>query len=298
MSSKPHHQQYEMFDGASPTPLRTIALRSLDRPLWTQNKAKLIERYLYYFVLVTKHGTYIDGFGGPQSPQNEEMWAAKLVLESRPRWLRKFVLGDLDKNQVKRLQALKDSQPPKEKKEPKREVIITQGDFNKKADEALSHVKPNQAAFCLLDQRTFECKWATVERVSRYKATGKKIEIFYFLPVGWLPRAASGLKDPTTFLKAWWGRNDWDKLITSQVQMMADMTSRRFTEELGYAFAHAWPIRERESGGRILYYMVHASDHPLAPGLMRRAYSKALDQPEPPDQLDFLQNTAPRAAPN
>jgi hypothetical protein len=34
--------------------------------------------------------------------------------------------------------------------------------------------------------------------------------------------------------------------------------------------------------------MIHASDHPLAPGLMRRAYTKALGQPEPPDQLEFL----------
>ena len=28
--------------------------------IWTENKAKLIERYLYYFVLVTKHGTYVE----------------------------------------------------------------------------------------------------------------------------------------------------------------------------------------------------------------------------------------------
>ncbi len=49
---------------------------------WTENKAKLIERYLFYFVLVTKHGTYIDGFAGPQGvPQN---WAAQLVLETEP----------------------------------------------------------------------------------------------------------------------------------------------------------------------------------------------------------------------
>src|ERR1700730_5630268 len=50
------------------------------RPLWTENKARLIERYLYYFVLITKHRTYIDGFAGPQhSPEN---WAARLVLET------------------------------------------------------------------------------------------------------------------------------------------------------------------------------------------------------------------------
>ena len=35
--------------------------------IWTENKASLIARYLYYFVLVTKHGTYVDGFAGPHN---------------------------------------------------------------------------------------------------------------------------------------------------------------------------------------------------------------------------------------
>ncbi len=67
----PRGTNLEMFEGASDQPLHTIRLRALERPLWTHNKAKLIERYLYYFVLVTKHGTYIDGFSGPQSPENQ-----------------------------------------------------------------------------------------------------------------------------------------------------------------------------------------------------------------------------------
>ncbi len=34
-------------------------------PVWTHNKARFIMRYLRYFVFITKHGTYIDGFAGP-----------------------------------------------------------------------------------------------------------------------------------------------------------------------------------------------------------------------------------------
>jgi len=37
-------------------------------PIWTENKARLISRYLYGFVLVARHGTYIDGFAAPQRP--------------------------------------------------------------------------------------------------------------------------------------------------------------------------------------------------------------------------------------
>ena len=79
--------------------------------MWTAHKAHFIERYLYYFVLVTKHGTYIDGFAGPQQPDDADMWTAKRVLESEPRcWLRHFYLFDLLPTQVARLQDLKQAQ--------------------------------------------------------------------------------------------------------------------------------------------------------------------------------------------
>ena len=72
------------FPPADPKVSHTFA--PLKYPLWTEHKAKLIARYLYYFVMITKHGTYIDGFAGPQNDE-PDMWAAKLVIESQPRWL-------------------------------------------------------------------------------------------------------------------------------------------------------------------------------------------------------------------
>ena len=83
--------QEELFELPPPVP-EEPQIAPLRRPVWTENKAKLIERYLYYFVLITKHGNYIDGFAGPQQPEHPEMWAAKLVLESEPKWLRHFYL--------------------------------------------------------------------------------------------------------------------------------------------------------------------------------------------------------------
>ena len=58
-------------------------IKPLSAPVWTANKARLIARYLYYFVLVTKHGTYIDGFAGPQEPSNSETWGCKACLGKR-----------------------------------------------------------------------------------------------------------------------------------------------------------------------------------------------------------------------
>ena len=109
--------------------------------MWTAHKARFIERYLYYFVLVTKHGTYIDGFAGPQQPDDPDMWTAKRVLESEPRRLRRFYLFDISPAKMARLQDLKQVQrpPDRSKKEPKRTIHVTQGDFNSLVRELLHY---------------------------------------------------------------------------------------------------------------------------------------------------------------
>jgi hypothetical protein len=123
------------------------------RPIWTEHKAKLIERYLYYFVLITHHGTYIDGFAGPQEADEPGMWAAKLVLESEPRWLQRFYLCELKPSSVATLEALVASQPPrnKEKSEPKRSVRIFPGDVNQTMGQVLGdgNIPPKQATLLL-----------------------------------------------------------------------------------------------------------------------------------------------------
>src|ERR1700676_4927790 len=91
-----------------PKPIKVIAPTN---PVWTDNKAKFIARYLRYFVYITHHGTYIDGFAGPQAECETESWAAKLVLDSKPKWIRHFHLCDSKRSQVKHLQKLKADQP-------------------------------------------------------------------------------------------------------------------------------------------------------------------------------------------
>src|SRR6266508_2329247 len=75
-------------------------------PIWTGCKAKLIERYLFYFVQITHSGTYMDAFAGPQETDKHEMWSAKLVIESVPRWLKNFFLFDLKESQVERIRKM------------------------------------------------------------------------------------------------------------------------------------------------------------------------------------------------
>jgi three-Cys-motif partner protein len=189
--------------------------KPIQSPVWTDNKARLIMHYLHYFVLLTKHGTYIDGFSGPQSECETDSWAAKLVLASEPRWIRHFHLCDESRDQVARLTELKNEQPTRDAKGRKlnRNIHIYHGDFNAKVDEILGGgtISEKEATFCLLDQRTFECQWKAIEKLAAYKKSGNKIEIFYFLANGWLERALAAQKEEGV-VERWWGRDDWTQL--------------------------------------------------------------------------------------
>lgn len=128
-------QRYlELFEQFQTTDIAEPKVKNPSTPVWTENKARLVERYLFLFVLVTHSGTYIDGFAGPQEPEREDMWSAKLVLESRPRWLQRFFLFEKDPKQVARLEQMVAIQPArdksKKKNEPKRETTIIPGDSN------------------------------------------------------------------------------------------------------------------------------------------------------------------------
>lgn len=260
--------------------LPEVKVKAPSHPIWTENKAKLIERYLYYFVLITKHGAYIDGFAGPQNPQDPNTWAAKLVLESEPRWLRQFHLFDRSRKQLKNLNDLKRSHPD-------RDVRIYKGDFNRRVSELLNtgKIKQNEATFCLLDQRTFECHWSTLQALASYKKSGNKVELFYFLPRFWLSRALAAQKN-TAALEKWWGRQEnWGVLRRMGRNEFLQLVVERFRKELGYRSVIPWPIYKSEKGKTVMYYMIHVTDHPDAPNLMARAYEKAVLPKEPLEQL-------------
>jgi three-Cys-motif partner protein len=258
--------------------------------MWTAHKARFIERYLYYFVLVTKHGTYIDGFAGPQQPDDADMWTAKRVLESEPRWLRRFYLFDLVPTQVARLRDLKQAQrpPDRSKKESRRTIHVEQGDFNSLVRELLRSAPFSQreAVFCLLDQRTFECHWATLEALAHHRATGYKIELLYFLPVAWLGRALANQQE-LQVIRQWWGRDDWERLRQMRQWDRMELVVQRFKEELGYWSVKGWPIYATPQGERTMYYLIHATDHPEAPSLMARAYTHTALPKETPEQLQL-----------
>src|ERR1700730_6529939 len=87
--------QLELFDLPKTEKKFKHVFGGLRVPIWTENKARMIEIYLRLFVYITKHGAYIDGFAGPQQPKLPKTWTAKLILTSQPQRLRQFFLCEL-----------------------------------------------------------------------------------------------------------------------------------------------------------------------------------------------------------
>ncbi len=264
----------ELFDPQShntrPPPVR---IKQLNRRVWTTSKVQLIRRYLEVFVQITKNCYYIDAFSGPQNDDRDKSWAAKNVMELTPKWaFRKFALFELNTQSIGHLEELKRQHESGKE----RQIWVVPGDCNITLPQylAANPVREKEATFCLLDQRTNECDWATVEAVARHKTAGTKIEIFYFLPAWWFERFVSALKtNKEECLRRWWGREDYDIFTKIGRGRRAEVVANRLKTELGYKHAMAYPIYEDAQSSKIMFHMIHATDHDAAPELMVRAYN-------------------------
>lgn len=246
--------------------------------LWTENKARFIARYLNSFTFVTKHGTYIDAFAGPQhEPRKSETWAANLVMQNEPAWLRNFFLFEKEPVQVGHLKSLRKSYLAAHK-DGKRTVSVITGDCNRTIPKFLAKkpIKEKEATFCLLDQRSTECSWNLVKFIAAHKGSkgGHKIELFYFLAQGWMNRALlSWKKDVPARFRRWWGKDGLKEFVALTSNQRGQNIAERFKTELGYKYATPYPILKRGKEGGIMFWMIHASDHPRATALMHNAYN-------------------------
>ncbi len=218
--------------------------------------------------MVTKHGVYLDLFAGPQHESDTENWSVRRVLERRTEGpsIRHYAVCDSNPDQVRRLQDLGRTQDS---------FRVYAGDANVLVPQMLreSPITEKTACFCLIDQRTFECHWTTLEAVARYKREGYKIELFYFLAQGWIDRAWASTKREGR-LAAWWGNEEYERFRALSSIDRARALCSRFRNELGYAYSDPFAIHEKGEGSRTMYYMIHASDHPEACRLMSRAYRR------------------------
>ena len=260
--------QIDAFSAESPGEKTKLTLQESGPALWTAEKAALIDEYIHLFLLVTKHGVYVDLFAGPQRVDAPESWSVRRVLERRTEGnpsIGHFAVCDKNRKQVERLRELGSDHPS---------FRVYEGDANEEIQTILDEapIGPKTACFCLMDQRTFECHWPTVQAVAQHKAEGRKIELFYFLAQGWLDRAQS--KASPEKLRAWWGNGDYRDFLRLRSFERVNALCQRFRDELNYEHAIPFAIQQEGPSSRTMYYMVHASDHRRAAELMSQAYRR------------------------
>ena len=220
--------QIDAFSADPPGKRTKLKLQESGPALWTAEKAALIDEYIHLFLLVTKHGVYVDLFAGPQRVEDTESWSVRRVLERRTEGnpsIGHFAVCDKNREQAERLRELGSDQPS---------FRVYVGDVNEEIQTILDEapIGPNTACFCLIDQRTFECHWPTVRAVAQHKAEGRKIELFYFLAQGWLDRAQS--RASREKLRAWWGDGDYEHFLRLRSYERANALCQRFRDELNY----------------------------------------------------------------
>lgn len=272
--------------------------------IWTYQKSLLISRYLHYFLAVTKNGVYIDAFAGPQEMGNDgQSWSALKVLESRSKFLNQAWLCELDEKKHPELDRLKAEFCQGDRNLSRNlSVKLFKGDCNKLIPEALRRYPfhRKKACFAVLDQRTHECSWKLVRTLAADKSK-PKVEILYFLAQGWMNRSFLSAKRDKKIaeIDAWWGGDGWRDFIQLTSYERAYFLRDRFKNELGYRYAKAFPMMSKGSEGSILFWLIHASDHPRAIPLMAAAYRsiglKISDEEWGQMRLDELLAELPKA---
>jgi len=199
-------------------------------------------------------------------------------MQNRPAWLRNYYLFDKDPIQFKHLKVLRKNYLITHKDDGHRTVKVIAGDCNRRLPQFLlaNPIKEKEATFCLLDQRSTECSWATVQFIASHKGRkgGHKIELFYFLAQSWMNRALkSWRKDVPSRFRRWWGKDGLKDFVELTSNERGQYIADRFKTELGYKYATPFPIQKRGKEGCVMFWMIHASDHPRAIALMHDAYN-------------------------
>ena len=266
-------EDYDLFGVRPPAPpprKKASSHTPVVGKVWTEQKSALIAEYLHRFLLVTRSGVYIDLFAGPQGERYGGGWSIKRVIEKRDEGptFRHFAACDNDADQIARLEALKKAHSGRPFT-----FKIYHGDANVLVYNILREapIRDKTPCFCLIDQRTLECDWATVRAVAEYRQQGYKIELFYFLAEGWMDRTWISTTSPGK-LERWWGRDDHNSFFMLKNVYRAHALVQRFREEFLYTYVEPWSIQQKGDGGRTMYYMIHASDHHDATRLMAEAH--------------------------
>ena len=258
---------------------------------WTRGKLDVLRRYLEAFAKASTRAPeriYLDTFAGV--PENEDRLSgeaiegsARLALGVGDPPFTKVRLFELEANAEELEQTLRDDFPG-------RDIAVYGGDCNEQVAVALADLAEFNWAptFAFVDPNGHEAEWRTLELLAGFKRKGKpKVELFLLFASPMFTRLlktdGSVREEDKQAITAVYGTDDWlhiyharldGEITPSEAQLhYLNLMRWRIEGELGYEWTH--PLEVRNEQGRVIYYMIFATDHEAGDRIMRHIYAMA-----------------------
>lgn len=258
-----------------------MGLPKQDWSWWSEAKLDILRDYLEAFALASQSVSeriYLDLFAGsfenkrrdgegyfPGSPQ--------IALDVKPAFTRLAFFEKRDKAEKLR-SSIQDTEPNKD-------VCwkVFSGDCNDTIDKGLNYIANRWApAFAFLDPCGLQLKWATLEKLAKWKRNSKtKMELLILFPDPALPRVIGA--GYTKKLNDLYGTKGWisiDKLrrngsldASSTRIELVNLYRWRLETILGYKKTHAIGIVDNNKS---IYTLIFATDHPAGDRIMEHVY--------------------------
>ncbi len=261
---------------------------------WTRHKLQILEEYLARFATASnsvEHRIYLDLFAGWPDNQSREtnetiLGSAHRAIAVQPPFTR-IGLFELGRKAERLKTALNLAYPGRPG------IKVFPGDCNQTVGQALRELRPVNWAptFAFIDQFASEIHWATLEQLAQFRNGKTKTELWILFAPGMYGRGLAVRKEAMNArygdtLTEMIGSEEWIPIVTDlragkltpaeAYSEWVHLFRWRLEQVLGYR--HTYPFTMKNTGGRDLYEMVFATDHPAGDRIMRGLYGKALSQ--------------------
>ncbi|MEX2539989.1 MAG: three-Cys-motif partner protein TcmP [Actinomycetota bacterium] len=256
-----------------------------DAGSWAAVKLGIIRCYLEAFVVASTtapHRQYAEGFSGPGinliRESGTRLWGSPMISLSVEPVFDRCLFMDTGQSNVEALASRTEQFRDR--------AHVRQGDCNKDiVTEMQSRFDKTSPTLCLLDPEGAELAWQTVESIAAYKTSKWKAEqlillatdtgftrlLFLHAPLErWAEERVTALfgneRWRQTFERRRAGAITADEARTEYVQLYTEGL-----RNLGYANVLERPV-QAAPGGRILYFLVFATDHDAGARIMDHCF--------------------------
>ncbi len=254
---------------------------------WSETKIDILWDYLRPFAIASKSARdriYLDLFAGSyrNKRRDEEGYfpgSPQIAFNVEPTFTRVALFEKRDKAEVLR------SSIQTSVSHNVRDWKVLPGDCNNTIDMGLEYIKNRSApTIAFLDPCGLQVKWATLEKLAKWKDRGKpKIELFILFPEPALLRVigaevAKG-KSSIDLVNSVYGTEDWVSIYQRRRSGLLDASNmrkeliklyrKRLETILQYKKTHALGIRDNNIP---IYTLIFATDHPVGDLIMEYIY--------------------------